>query len=59
MLLNLRCILLCFEAVSGLKINLYKSELVGIGEGGMRNSLARVMSCKDVQVPINLSSSWS
>jgi hypothetical protein len=29
---NLRCLLLCFEAVSGLKINLSKSVIVPIGE---------------------------
>lgn len=33
MLLNLRCILLCFQAVSGLNINLAKSKLVIFGEG--------------------------
>lgn len=37
MLLNLWCILLCFQAVSGLKINLRKSELVGI-ESGVKGS---------------------
>jgi hypothetical protein len=29
---QLRCIFLCFEAVSGLKINLGKSEIVPIGK---------------------------
>ena len=28
---NLRCLLLCFKAVSGLKINLSKSEVITIG----------------------------
>jgi hypothetical protein len=29
---NLRCLFLCFEAVSGLKVNLVKSEIVPIDE---------------------------
>jgi len=28
---DLRCLLLCFEAVSGLRINLSKSEIVPVG----------------------------
>jgi hypothetical protein len=29
---NLRCFFLCFEAVSGLKLNLSKSDIVAVGE---------------------------
>jgi len=36
----LRCVLLCFEAISGLKINLGKSKLIGIKEGVKTNDLA-------------------
>lgn len=32
MVLNLRCVLLCFQAVSGLNINLEKFEMVRIGD---------------------------
>ena len=28
---HLRCLFMCFEAISGLKINLAKSELVSVG----------------------------
>lgn len=52
MLLNLRCVFLSFQAVSGLKINLNKSELVGFEESRIRNSLAWVMGCKAVKLPI-------
>lgn len=37
--MNLRAILLCFQAVSGLNINLEKSEMVRIGKGAMKNTL--------------------
>lgn len=36
----LRCILCCFEAISGLKINLNKSELFQIGEVSKIEGLA-------------------
>lgn len=52
MLLNLRCILLCFQTISELKINMYKFELVRIGKAGVGSSLARVMRCKSAQLPI-------
>lgn len=52
MLLNLRCILLCFQAVFGLKINLYKYELVGIEKGSNGNHLAKVLGCVEMQFPI-------
>jgi hypothetical protein len=43
---NLRCTFLCFEAVSGLRINLGKSELVPIGEGEDVESLAHILGCR-------------
>lgn len=30
-LLNIKEIVLCFEAVSGLRINFFKSEMIGVG----------------------------
>lgn len=51
-LLHLRCILLCFQAVSSLRINLSKSELVGIGHDGKADDLARVLECKMANLPI-------
>lgn len=51
-LLTLRCILLCFQAASGLKINLHKSELVEIGNEGNEQTLAQVLNCKTANLPI-------
>ena len=39
-------ILLCFEAVSGLKVNLGKSELVVVGEVGNVGTLAAYHGCR-------------
>jgi hypothetical protein len=41
-LCNLRC-LLCFEAVSGLKVNLTKSEIVLVGDVGDVEGLASIV----------------
>ncbi|XP_059650410.1 uncharacterized protein LOC132296212 [Cornus florida] len=41
----LRCILTCFQAVSGLKINVGKSVLVPVGEVSDISSLAAVLGC--------------
>jgi hypothetical protein len=43
---NLDHILLCFEAISGLKINLQKSELVAVGEVPNIEELADILSCR-------------
>jgi hypothetical protein len=46
---NLRCIFLCFEAASGLRINLGKSKLVPIGEvENVENvdNLAHILGCR-------------
>jgi hypothetical protein len=43
---NLRCTFLCFEAVSGLMINLGKSELVPIGDVDGVESLAHILGCR-------------
>jgi len=42
---NLRFIFLCFEAASGLRINLGKSEIVPIGEVEDVNNLAHIVWC--------------
>jgi len=42
---DLRCLLLCFEAVSGLRINLSKSEMVPVGEVGDVEELASILGC--------------
>lgn len=46
MILNLRCFLLCFQAVSGLNINFNKSELVRLGDRGGDGRLASVLGCR-------------
>jgi hypothetical protein len=49
---NLRCTFLCFEAVSGLRINLGKSELVPIGEVKDVESLAHILGCRIGSLPM-------
>jgi len=49
---NLRCTFLCFEAVSGLRINLGKSELVPIGEVVDVESLAYILGSRIVSLPM-------
>jgi len=49
---NLRCTFLCFEAVSGLRINLSKSELVPIGEVEDVESLAHILGCRIGSLPM-------
>jgi hypothetical protein len=45
---NLRCLFFCFEAASGLRINLSKSEIVPIGEVPDIGRLASIFDCKVV-----------
>jgi hypothetical protein len=42
---------LCFEVVSGLKINLSKSELVLVGKDGVEG-LAQILGCRVSSLPI-------
>jgi hypothetical protein len=49
---NLRCTFLCFEAVSGLRINLGKSELVPIGGVEDVESLAYILGCRIGSLPM-------
>lgn len=51
-LLHLRCVLLYFQAVSGLKINLNNSEMTRIGGNGAAGSFATIMGCKEVKFPL-------
>jgi len=48
---NLRCIFLCFVVVSGLKINLSKSEIVPVGNVGDAEGLAGILMCKVASLP--------
>jgi hypothetical protein len=49
---NMDHILLCFEAISGLKINLQKSELVVVGEVPNIDELAGILSCRISSIPM-------
>ena len=48
----LRAFLLCFEAVSGLKVNLAKYEVVPVGLVPNVESLASILDCKISQLPM-------
>jgi len=50
---DLRCLLLCFEAVSRLKINLSKSKIVLVGDVGDMEELASILGCGKASLPIN------
>jgi len=50
---NLDHILLCFEAISGLKVNLQKSELVAMGEVPYIEELANIFSCNISSLPLH------
>lgn len=48
----LKCVLLCFEVVPGLKINLNKYELVPISEVPLVSTLAIILRCKISRLPL-------
>ena len=50
----LRCILLCFEAVSGSRVNFSKSEMVPIGAVPNIDDLAAILGCKVVSLLMKL-----
>lgn len=54
-LLNLGCVLLCFQVISGLNVNLTKFELVTLEDGSDATRLAKVLGCKRVELPIKCS----
>ena len=45
-ILHIRLLLLSFQAVTGLKVNVHKSEMVPIGEVDDVHSLAEILGCK-------------
>ena len=45
-LLHIRMVLIFFEAITGLKVNVGKSEIVPVGEVGNLDALARILCCK-------------
>ena len=51
-LFHLRSILVWFEAISGLRINLGKSELIQVGEVPVIEELANIQGCKTSNLPM-------
>ena len=51
--LYVRMVLIFFEAIIGLKVNIGKSEIVPIGEVGNLHALARVLCCRVRSLPMN------
>jgi hypothetical protein len=49
---NLRCLLLCFEATSNLKINMSKSMIVPIGAMGNLEVLSSIFGCEVESLPL-------
>jgi hypothetical protein len=49
---NLRCLFLCFDVVSGMKINLSKFEIVPIGEVGDVEGLTSILGCRMSSLPL-------
>uniref|UniRef100_A0A2N9I8S1 Reverse transcriptase domain-containing protein n=1 Tax=Fagus sylvatica TaxID=28930 RepID=A0A2N9I8S1_FAGSY len=49
----LKCTLLCFEAVSGLRVNLGKSKMVPIGNVPNIQELAAMLECRISALPMN------
>ena len=45
-LLYIRMVLIFFEAIIGLRVNVGKSEIVLVGEVGNLGALARILCCK-------------
>lgn len=52
-MLNLICVLFCFQVVSGLNINLMKSEMVRLGNLSDTGRLALILGYKVVDLQIN------
>ena len=51
-ILHVRMLLLCFQAVTGLKVNASKSELVPIGEVENANALAEILGYRIGSLPM-------
>ena len=52
-LLYIRIVLIFFEVITGLKVNVGKSEIVPVGEVGNLGALARILCCKVERFPIS------
>ena len=52
-LLYIRIVLIFFEAITGVKVNVGKSEIVPVGEVGHMDALARILCCKVGRLPMS------
>ena len=52
-LLYIRIVLIFFEVITGLKVNVGKSEIVPVGEVGNLDALARILCCKVGRLPMS------
>ena len=51
-ILHVRMLLLCFQAMTGLKVNVLKSEMVPIEEVNNMHALAEILGCRIGTLPI-------
>ena len=51
-LLSIRLVLSCFQAFTGLKVNVGKSEIVPVGEVNNLNALANILQCRVGSLPM-------
>ena len=52
-LLYVRMVLIFLKAITSLKVNVGKSEIVLVGEVGNLHALARVLCCRVANLPMN------
>ena len=52
-ILHIRLLLLSFQAVTGLKVNVHKSEMVPIGEVDDMHALAEILGCRVGKLPMS------
>ena len=52
-ILHIQLLLLCFQAMTGLKVNVQKSEIVPIGEIDDVHALAEILGCRVGTLPIS------
>ena len=63
-ILHVQLLLLCFQVVTGLKVNVQKSEMVPIGEVNDIHALAEILGCRIGTLPMSylgmpLGASWN
>lgn len=51
-ILSIRLVLSCFQAFTGLKVNVWKSEIVPVGEVNNLDALANILQCRVGSLPM-------